>query len=217
MSHCPDPCPDSHSGAQAAKLPTADPLRECIRRSCTPLAMVAVMLLAGCATPQWSYAPPAPLAELQNVRVVNATYDRTWTALIDFVSDTFFTIEGFEKESGLLTLGFASGDASRFVDCGLLRYGEQAEPTPYGEVVQLGVRGRMNLFVERLAPEQTRVRVTARYEVSGQDLKFDFTSTSRDEKRSRRPMPGTHPMRICQPNHAAEREVLRAIESIAKR
>lgn len=185
-------------------------------RAIGPLAALA-LLTGGCAThPAYNYQPPPPVAELQNERLVRQPYDRVWTSLVDYASATFFGIGTYEKASGLMTLTFGERNAQAFVDCGTVSE-DGGPPEPYAASRPLRLNGRLNLFVQPISPNETRVRVTARYQVTFSDLNWVFTSTTSDTQRSNQAMPGTHPARTCRSTLAAEREVLGAIDAIARR
>ena len=69
------------------------------------------------------YVPPnIDDTNFKNFVITNKNFDETWISVIDFVSDSFFKIENFEKDSGLLTLSFSSKDAEKFIDCGDFEY-----------------------------------------------------------------------------------------------
>ena len=82
------------------------------------LACLGSLAISACATvPPATYTAPTP-KDYSNTITVNRDFSQTWENLIGYASQTFFAIENFEKDSGLLTLSFGSGNVSRFVDCG---------------------------------------------------------------------------------------------------
>jgi len=59
-------------------------------------------LVVGCAP---IYTPPGPLMGApDNEIIVDAPFNKTWSALIDHVAGTFFSIQSFERASGLLLI-----------------------------------------------------------------------------------------------------------------
>ena len=69
------------------------------------------------------YVPPnIDNTNFKNSLITNKNYDETWNAIIDFVNNSFFSIENLEKDSGLLTLSFGSKEAENFIDCGDFEY-----------------------------------------------------------------------------------------------
>jgi hypothetical protein len=82
------------------------------------MLLVATTFLASCATVQPStYYPPTPQS-YENTEIFENSKDELWAALVDSASSSFFAINNFEKDSGLMTLDF-SGNAEDYVDCGI--------------------------------------------------------------------------------------------------
>ncbi|MBY8976666.1 hypothetical protein KHP62_12655 [Rhodobacteraceae bacterium NNCM2] len=191
----------------------------------TPGAAVAFLVLAFLAAcdpgqvtgPSFGYAPPAPNQDLDNQRVVAASYDATWTGLIDHVSRTNFTIDQFEKQSGLLTMSFGEADISRYVDCGT--WTKDGVTTPYAARTDqgLGLNGRINVRVQERGPEATDVRVDALYILRNkQGDVWKFTTNERATVNlDGTQASGTVPTRTCQSTREAERLILNGVEAIA--
>ncbi len=76
--------------------------------------ILLLLLTASCAT----YIPPAPARPEDFSRDLNASYDRTWSAITYVAGASFFKIKAFEKASGLMTLDFELKDVVPYVDCG---------------------------------------------------------------------------------------------------
>lgn len=74
-----------------------------IRRLTFGFGLLAVMLLASCA----SGPKPIPRMEIEP-QTYNASFDRTWEALNDVLSEQRYPIRAFEKDSGLVTTDFVS-------------------------------------------------------------------------------------------------------------
>lgn len=177
--------------------------------------VMALTFLGACATTA-EYAPPGPLPAVENVRTIEAGFDETWTALVNYVSSSFFGIRSFEKASGLLTLSFGTTDIPRFVECGTW---EGDGPQRYIER-DLGftLDGQMNLFVEPQGPSRTQVRVTTRYVLRDHSRNvYEFTSNSSATVTIRNPTAGTIPTRTCRSTHAAEKQIITGIGAISKR
>lgn len=75
------------------------------------LPLAALAFLCGC------YTAPKSVVGFDNDRAYGASFDRTWTALIDYVTSKGVDIGAIEKESGLLTIP-ATGAARGDCDCG---------------------------------------------------------------------------------------------------
>lgn len=197
------------------------------------VVIVSSTMLLGCATPrQASYVPPAS-ATYENHLLLNSSYDDTWNALVDVASTSFFAINTFEKDSGLMTLDFSS-NPSRFVDCGI--WNENGLSGPYlayladaGYTVNL--QGKMNLRVSSTKASKTSVTVNARYILTasyaglvqniwtGNQLTnisntWSFDSKGSEKIKVRNPTSGVSPYRTCRPTGVAEREIIGAVEQL---
>lgn len=186
------------------------------------LASVAGLL--GCAT--GTYAPPQAAAQPpQYERVVNKSFDETWTSLIDYTSQAFFGIDRFEKASGLMTLNFGSSEPARFIDCGHMKAQAAAQSVdmPYArylnERFNAKLDGKMNIVVRSLDPKRTLVRVNARYifiapaqtQPQTPVQTWTFDSGGEATVAVAGALAGTIPTRTCRPTYAAERAVLDAV------
>lgn len=179
-------------------------------------------LLGACATappqPTYTYTPPNGLESISNSRTIDASFDDTWKALIDYVSGTYFQIRNFEKASGLLTLSFGAADIPRFVDCGMWQQ-SGSPPVPYiDRNMRYRLDGQMNLFVESVTPQRTRIRVTTHYVLrDGAGNVYEFTSNAPATIHPDDLAPGTIPTRTCRSTHAAEKQILTGISAISSR
>ena len=197
-----------------------------MNRTCkaAALGLIVATILGGCAprytaprTPDYDYSPPRPKAALENQRVINADFDTTWSALIDYVSSTFFLIRNFEKESGLLTLAFGETNIPRFVDCGT--WFVDAQPEAYIERdMEFKLSGQMNLRVRPESATRTNVRINTRYVLrDNAGTVYEFTTdnpaTIEPEERAE----GTPTTRTCQSTHAAEEQILTGVAAISSR
>ena len=62
--------------------------------------------------------PTSQPKQQANQVTLNKNFDDTWEDMIEFISTSYFGIESFEKESGLLTLSFGAENPGRYIDCG---------------------------------------------------------------------------------------------------
>lgn len=201
------------------------------------LASVGVLLLGmvgGCATVTNTvrYEPPGrPPGEAYR-RTIPADYDTTWSALIDYASSNFFSIENFEKASGLLILSFEATDLSRYVDCGTWwrHYHDPREGRgfdfegPYAVWLEREHHGRLhakvNIRVRPVDARHTDVVVNARYVLSdgsGDRWVFSSGESARVALTPHNLTPGSPPTRTCQSTQRAERSILDAMARIAVR
>ena len=202
-----------------------------------PLMVVVLTTMAvpisSCAVPQTSahYAPPETAPPWANEIVLNATYDQVWEALIDHASSTFFAIDTFERDSGLMTLSFGASDVDRFIDCGYIAIWQGNSGTlfdgPYLEYIQGNfdnrLQGQMNIVVRPRGGFQTEVRVNARYVYTvtadswtgSRPMVFSFDSNGTDTVAvdPRAQLGGSASQRTCQPTSVAENSVIEGIQA----
>lgn len=185
------------------------------------VVIAAGLMVTGCAG---TYVAPSALPTKDNERVVARGFDETWTRLVDKASQTFFAIDNFEKESGLMTLSFGADQPSRFIDCGQVKSPQANFEGPYADYVTgyLGgtLTGRMNLLLQKVDATHTKVRISARYvlnlppQQNARGSTWTFDSGMRDVQRVDSALLGTEPTRTCQPTGAAEREILNALDQM---
>jgi hypothetical protein len=180
------------------------------------LAALAALILSGCTA---SYAPPVrtEIDPSMNSRIVNRSFDETWQTLIEYAASTFFGLDNYEKDSGLLTLSFGSSNPSQFVDGGNWK---STSPKFEGNYVDymarhLGGRldGKMNIVVVPIDDENTKVTVNARYvftATGGNSWVFD-SGGSATVVPSNQAM-GTTSERTLMPTHHAEQTILSALD-----
>jgi hypothetical protein len=189
------------------------------------LALTSVVL-TGCNS--FDYKGPQGTSPKANEVVAKMTFDAAWDRLIDHASKTFFSIENFEKQSGLLTLSFGADQASRFIDCGHVdaRTGGATFSGPYADYVtrQLGgsLTGKMNLLVQRVSATETKIRVNARYMLyapasiqpyaTQPATTWAFDTGGASTQAVANPLNPSAPTRSCIPTGAAEAEILKAFE-----
>lgn len=171
------------------------------------------LVVTGCQ----KYQPPAGPASTENRAVVAASYDQTWTALIDYVAQSTFTIQNFEKDSGLMVLGFAPGSRAQYIDCGTWTYqGLLGRTVPYAARTDtnLSLRGsKMNLRVREASPGQTSILVNAVYQLRDKFGSYwEFTSSQ----------PSTITVssgsqRTCRSKNVAEGQIIRDIQALTFR
>lgn len=185
------------------------------------LAVALSVVMMGCGVKYPEYQPPTPLSyNAENVKTINKNFEQTWTALIDYASSSFFAIDNFEKDSGLMTLNFGSNDPAKFVDCGTVHSVAVKYDGPFIEGVQsygsVILEGRMNLFVKSIAPNVTSVKIKARYVLTAQEPGakqiWAFDTGGSDAKK----MGGIQTNVVCRPTNYAEEEILKGIEKISK-
>lgn len=158
------------------------------------LATAGLLNLTACSVVNKSeYQPPSQLdAFASNERLVDRSFDETWSALISSVGKSFFAIQEFEKASGLLTLTFTTSPFSVAIDGGHFswNYSNASQAAGqrfwfghgdrvvkhhfdgnYADFIQNYLNGTfdgyINLVVTEESENQTRITVNTRFVVAG--------------------------------------------------
>jgi len=191
---------------------------------------VVVFLLAlcglsfGCMSASY-VAPDTASPAIQNyTRVIDKSFDQTWSALIQYAGSAFFGIDNFEKQSGLLTLSFGASRPSDFITgghwkaSGVVRFdGDYVDYCV--KYLNGALQGKMNIVVVALEPNKTKVTVKARYiftagnSETGIDT-WSFDSGGWDTRTVSRAAAGTSDSRTLMPTYKAEKAILDALEQI---
>ncbi len=162
--------------------------------------------------------PTTQVKSQPNQITINKTFDETWEDMIEFISTSYFGIDSFEKESGLLTLDFGADNPGRYIDCGEINgpnySGPLTDAANRGGNTSHILEGRMNVFLNSVNPNVTTVRVTARYVYTMQDAQFRqiwaFNSNTSDTKNINAAKGLT-----CISRQVAENELLEGIKLIS--
>ena len=169
-----------------------------------------------------TYTPPMALNynPEDNTQTINKDFNAVWTALIEYASSSFFAIKTFEKDSGLLTLQFGSGNPSEYVNCGFLksvtwnREGSLLYLIQSSGISHADLDGNMNIFVKPIATNVTQIKINARYILLINDGQFQntwaFDTGGSDTKQL------SAIVVTCQPTHKAEQTILEGIKKIAQ-
>jgi hypothetical protein len=183
-----------------------------------PSIAMCLAALAGCTStvthePPPTYTPPTPRPPLDLTVVSSRGFDHTWDALVNYASATRFSIDEFEKDSGLLTLSDSPADPQSVVDCGT--WTQSGRTQPYvARTDGLSLRTRANVFVQRSGGGQTRLRINVRYEMRDTSGNmYAFTTNQPVTVAVKNRTVGTPTQRICLSNHVAEREFLEGVRN----
>ena len=187
------------------------------------VTLLAVAFLAGCG--KVTYTAPIHSNNMKNYSVtIDKPFEDVWKSLIQYSASTFFAIDNYEKDSGLITLDFGSSNPSHYVTGG--HFTVSAPGASFdGDYVQFfemyrggKLDGRMNIVVLPEGDDKTTVTVNARYifkippkqQVPGQTWTFDSGSCSTVFV----PMPaaGTPPTRTICPTYKAEQAIMDALK-----
>ena len=188
--------------------------------------IVILIFLSSCvANNVGKYVPPnTEDTNFTNSVISNKNFDDTWTSVIDFVSGSFFNIENFEKDSGLLTLSFGSREAENFINCGDFEVsmvnGEEFKGsyTEYAlAYLNAVLEARMNINIRKIDNESTKIRINTNYVFkifpgSRMQESWNFVSGDYQKKNVRGRTAGTIPTRTCKSTNFAENAILNVIK-----
>jgi hypothetical protein len=147
--------------------------------------LTLVGLLAGCAG-KLEYQQPITQQTVSNVKIVNKSKDEVWKTAIANLSKNFFVINNIDKSSGFINVSY-SGDPEKFINCGTINSyvsntrGERNYTFPASSAFQryeamengvlvflerkMNLEGRINIIVEEMTKDQTRITVNIKYVV----------------------------------------------------
>ncbi len=113
------------------------------------LALLAVLPMVGC------FTPPTTVATPRAATSVNASFDRTWNAVIDVFAEQNIPIATMEKASGFIVadaqfVGADARQAAKWADCG----------TTYGGA-NPATAAKYNVLVRSVDDHTSTVKVTA--------------------------------------------------------
>ena len=200
-------------------------------------SLVMAVLLSSCAVEVekirenvGKYVPPnTENSTFTNSVISNKNFDDTWASVIDFVSSSFFNIENFEKDSGLLTLSFGSKEAENFIDCGDFEYSLLTGEEFKGSYINYTQRwlaavleAKMNINIQKIDNESTKISINTNYmfstdHVLGYDdprynQTYSFVSGDYQTINVINPLNGTIPTRTCKSTNFAENAILNVIK-----
>ena len=177
------------------------------------------------------YVPPnIDDTNFKNSVITYKNFDETWTSIIDFVNDSFFKIENFDKDSGLLTLSFGSKEPENFIDCGDFEYtlfftGEEFKGS-YIDYAQRGLlavlKAKMNINIQKIDNESTKISINTNYTFSTQhalgyydpnlNQTYSFVSGGYQTIDVINPISGSIPTRTCKSTNFAENAIFNVIK-----
>ena len=201
-------------------------------------SLVITIFLSSCAVEKKTltenvgkYVPPnINDTNFKNSVITNKNFDETWTSVIDFVNDSFFKIENFDKDSGLLTLSFGSKEAENFIDCGDFEYtlfftGEEFKGSyiDYAKSGLLAVlEAKMNINIQKIDNESTKVSINTNYKYSTQhalgyydpelNQTYSFVSGGYKTIDVINPIKGSIPTRTCKSTNFAENSIFKVVK-----
>jgi hypothetical protein len=204
----------------------------CIILWCVFLMVIASLILIACAG-KYEYSKPPSPAPLENTVTVNKSKDEVWKKIVPALGKHFFVINNLDKDSGIINVSY-KGDPEKYVDCGRITSyvknvrGERTYDFPAAKAYQeyevmkngklfgvkrsIDLEGRMNIIVEAISANQTRITVNTRYILTGKAVAVDTQGQSASETHTisfnsgqQAAFPGGT---TCQSNGNLEKEVI---------
>ena len=191
------------------------------------LALIAIgiifLFLLGCSSA--TYTPPDHTNEASEYQIiVNHPYDTVWKKLIQYAAKTFFVIDNYEKESGLIIFTFSSVNPEQFVTGGHWTY-QGPEGNFSGDYVKFLrsfhnaiLKGRINIAVTDLGKNRTKIEVHVRYILAvpmSQNIRetiWAFDTGHCSTKTIGNRVSGTPATRTICPTYAIEKSILAALK-----
>lgn len=142
-------------------------------------------------------------------------YGQVWSGMIGYVSQSSFSIENFDKDSELMTFGFALRGRDQYIDCGMWQTTAfSTVPSAVRKEARLSLRGsKMNIRVREQRPDQTSLQVTALCQLRDKYENY-WEFTSNDPSTIRVTSGGEW---RCRSKSVAESNVVREIQALTFR
>jgi len=192
------------------------------------IALIALILtLSSCMTANYTKPNHKDTKDNYSVTVHN-DFDAVWKQLIQYSASTFFAIDNYEKDSGLITLSFGSSNPSDFITGG---HWKASSPTinfdgDYVDYMAIhnngSLSGKMNIVVTEISKNESAVKVNARYifttptqrtqyaVVPGTTWSFDTGNCNTSVVSN--PSSGTGNTRTICPTYKAENAIINAVK-----
>lgn len=77
-----------------------------------------VFLATSCASGKIDYIKPEPMSDISNKKIINKSFNKTWSKLVEKISETAYTINNMNKESGFINIKYSIDTPTTYVDCG---------------------------------------------------------------------------------------------------
>jgi len=183
--------------------------------------LTALLLNTGCMSA--TYAKPKHEDKKENYTlVVDKSFDQVWKELITYSASTFFAIDNYEKDSGLVTLTFGADKPSEFITGGKWKSkGSISFDGDYVDYLSLyqggNLTGKMNIVVSKITDDKTQIQVNARYIYAtpprqyAVPMTWSFDTGRCTTMRTSNPARGTDPERTMCPTYKAENAIINAV------
>jgi hypothetical protein len=182
--------------------------------------VTAVLLLLGFLAACATYVPPQPASPEAFSRDLNATYDRTWSAITYVAGASFFKIKAFEKASGLMTLDFDLKDVLPYVDCGGAVNSTAHTTTPALQSLGFAgvtLSGTANITIRSEGRNRTAIQFNSQYRLRGIRVDAYGAPVAVAEWRFTTGTSDTAVINgvsvVCQPSYKIERDFLNEVSA----
>jgi len=157
----------------------------------TIIVLITIIIFGGCAKSQLTYTMPENIEniKIQTTKEVIGDYNKIWSTLIRNLSDTSFSVNNIEKDSGFINISFSSNNPNEFIDCGKwsgffenmqtkeiynFDAADNANFLSLGDgVIRVNrvteLNGRINLSLQKIDNQKSMLKVNVRYVFTGKD------------------------------------------------
>ena len=191
------------------------------------VSVVLALTLSSCMTANYT-KPTHKDTKEQYTLTVQKNFDTVWSQLIQYSASTFFAIDNYEKDSGLITLSFGASKPSEFITGGHWVASSQAvnfdgDYVDYMSTYNNGtLNGKMNIVVTAVSETESSVTVNARYIFTTPTKRnqyavapgttWSFDTGNCNTSIVSNPSSGTGNTRTICPTYKAERAIIDAIK-----
>ena len=140
--------------------------------------LVFLLILISCASSDIKYTPPIkPDKKLLNITNIHQDYEKSWSNLVEKLSETTYSLDHINKNSGFININFDIDEAQKFVDCGRyqgyfknmsgsqeINFNGAAKTSHYGGVTRgTSLTGKVNLYLKRVSSSESQLKVNILY------------------------------------------------------
>jgi len=157
------------------------------------LNTLLISIFVSCASGTVNYSKPSSDYDIENEKVVDMSFNKTWDHFIERLSSSVYTIEHMNKESGFINISLSSNAPSEFLDCGIYnvkfeniktkqditfngadtgqRFTSYTDGNVHPMVRNTKLSSKVNVYFKKISPKKTSVKVNAKYvlNVTGQE------------------------------------------------
>lgn len=151
------------------------------------LLFTVFLIFCGCSG-KVQYIRPGVPPPTENSIVLSKSKDVVWKSAVSALGKNFFVINNLDKDSGLINISY-SGDPQKYINCGRInsyvsnargertydfdaasayqKYEVIDQRLGYGAIERkMNLEGRMNLIIESLGPDESRITANTKYVVT---------------------------------------------------